>query len=100
MKSIISLFIISVLHFFIGIWLSIRSFGHVFSVVDSGRELTVIEKINYWVVEVLFFPIVTIFEKSSYEGTSGIAQYFPFILNSILWGIVIVFGYKLIFHRN
>jgi len=100
MKSIISVFVISALHFFVGIWLSIRSFGHVFSVFDSGRELTFLEKINYWVVEILFFPIVTIFESSSYEGTSEIAKYFPFILNSALWGIFIFFAYKLMFRRN
>jgi len=100
MKSIVLVFAISALHFFVGIWLSVRSFGHVFSVFDSGRELTSIEKINYWVVEILFFPIVTIFEKSNYEGTSAINQYTPFILNSLLWGISIVFAYKLFFHRN
>ena len=100
MKSIISVFTISALHFFVGIWLSIRSFGHVFSVFDSARELTLIEKINYWVVEILFFPIVTIFENSSYEGTSEIAKYFPFVWNSIFWGIFIVFAYRLIILRR
>ena len=100
MKSIILVFAISVLHYFVGIWLSVRSFGHVFSVFDSGRELTSIEKINYWVVEILFFPIVTVFEKSNFEGASAIEQYIPFILNSMLWGVFIVFTYKLFFHRN
>ena len=100
MKSIALVLIVSVLHFFIGLWLSFRSFGHVFSGFDDGRELTLIEKFNYWAIEILFFPVVTIFENSSYEGMSKIAQYFPFILNSVLWGILIVFGYKLISHKN
>ena len=100
MKSVTLVVIISILHFFISMWLSIKSFAHAFSYFDTGRELTIIEKINYWVVEILFFPIVTIFENSSYEGTSGVAQYIPFILNSMLWGIFIVFGCKLIFNRN
>lgn len=100
MKSIISVFSISALHFFVGIWLSVRSFGHVFSVFDSGRELTSIEIINYWIVEILFFPIVTIFEKSNYQAVSAIGQYIPFILNSMLWGIFIVLSFKLFFHRN
>ncbi len=100
MKSIILVFVISILHFFVGIWLSIRSFGHVFSVFDSGKDLTFMEKINYWVVEILFFPIVTLFEKSNYEGASSLGQYIPFILNSFLWGVFIVFTYKLLFNRN
>lgn len=100
MKSVILVILISALHFFISLWLSIKSFAHAFSFFDTGRELTIIEKINYWAVEILFFPIVTIFENSSYEGTSRIAEYFPFILNSILWGVFIIFGYKLIFHRR
>jgi len=100
MKSIILVFIVAILHFFISLWLSIKSFAHAFANFDTGRELSVIEKINYWAVEVLFFPLVTIFEKSSYEGKSEIAQYFPFILNSALWGIFIVFSYKLIFQRK
>ena len=100
MKFVILVVIISVLHFFISTWLSIKSFAHAFSFFDTGRELTIIEKINYWVVEILFFPIVTIFENSSYEGARGIAQYIPLILNSMLWGIIIVFGCKLILDRN
>jgi hypothetical protein len=100
MKSIILVFAISALHFFVGIWLSVRSFGHVFSVFDTGRELTSIEKINYWVVEILFFPIVTVFERSNYESASAIEEYIPFILNSILWGIFIVLSFKLFFNRN
>jgi len=100
MKSVILVVIISVLHFFISIWLSIKSFGHAFSFFDTGRELTIIEKINYWAVEILFFPIITIIENTSYEDMSGLAQYIPFILNSMLWGILIVFGFKLIFKRN
>jgi hypothetical protein len=100
MKSTILILAISALHFFISIWLSIKSFGHAFSFFDTGRELTHLEKLNYWVVEILFFPIVTIFERSSYEGSSEIAKYYPFALNSMLWGIFIFFAYKLIFRRN
>ncbi len=100
MKSVILVAIISVVHFFTSLWLSHKSFAHAFSFFDTGRELTVIEKINYWLVEILFFPVVTMFENSSYDGSSGVAQYVPFILNSMLWGIFIVFGCKLIYNRN
>ena len=100
MRSIILVVIASALHFFISIWLSIKSFAHTYSFIDTGRELTILEKINYWVVEILFFPIITIIEKTSYEDTSAITQYIPFALNSLLWGIFIVYGCKLIFYRN
>jgi len=100
MKSVILVFVISALHYFIGLWLSLKSFGHAFSVFDTGRELTLIEKINYLVVEILLFPIVTIIEATNYVGKGLISQYFPFMLNSMLWGIFIVFGHKIIFHRN
>ena len=100
MKSIILVFVISAVHYFISIWLSMKSFANVYAYFDTRRELTAIDDINNWVVEILFFPIVTIFENSSYEGASVVAQYIPFILNSMLWGIVIVFVYKLISNRN
>ena len=100
MKSLILVLTIAILHFVIGLWLSMKSFSHAFSVFDTGRELTLMEKINHLIVEVLFFPIVTIFETTNYEGRNVVAQYFPFMLNSILWGIFIAFGYKIIFHRS
>ena len=100
MKFIILAITISILHFMIGLWLSSKSFGHAFSVFDTGKKLSVLEKINNVVVEVLFFPIVTIFENTTYEGSNLIAQYFPFMLNSALWGILIVYGYNIILHRN
>ena len=100
MKSIAFIFAISVVHYFMSIWLSFNSFGHIYSSYDTGRGLTFLENINYWVVEILFFPIVTIFERSNFEGTSEIAKLFPFALNSGLWGIFIFFAYKSIFRKN
>ena len=100
MKQVILVIVISIFHFVIGIWLSIKSFGHAFSVFDTGRDLTLLEKINYIIVEILFFPIVLIFEKSSYEGQNIFAQYLPFILNSILWGVLITYGCYFILKIN
>lgn len=100
MKSIILVLTISIFHFMIGLWLSMKSFGHAFSAFDTGTELTMMEKINNLIVEVLFFPIVTIFENTAYEGTNVLAQYFPFMLNSAVWGILIVYGYNSIFYKN
>jgi len=45
MKSVISAFVISILHFVIGLWLSSKSHGSVVSAVNTGRELTFVEKI-------------------------------------------------------
>lgn len=100
MKPIILVVIISVFHYFISTWLSAKSFAHAYSFFDTGKELTILEKVNYWLVEILFFPMVIIFENSDYQGTNGLAQHLPFILNSLLWGIFIVFGCKLIFNGN
>lgn len=94
MKSVTLVVAIATLHFFVGLWLFAQSFGHVFSAFDTSRELTLIEQINYYLVEILFFPIVTIVETTKYEGTNIIAQYLPFILNSLLWGILIVFAWN------
>ncbi len=87
---------IQVTHFIVSLWLFAKSFAYAFSAFDTSRELTLIERINYFLVEILFFPIVTIFEATNYEGTSTIAQYFPFILNSMLWGIFIVIVWNVI----
>ena len=94
MKSIILVVAIATLHFFVGFWLFTKSFGHVFSAFDTGKELTLIEQINYYLVEIFFFPIVTIVEATKYDGENIIAQYLPFILNSVLWGILIVFAWN------
>ena len=94
MKSVILVVVIATLHFFVGLWLFAKSFGHIFSVFDTGRELTLIERINYYLVEILFFPIVTIVEATNYEGKNVIAQYLPFMLNSVLWGILIFFAWN------
>ncbi len=94
MKSVILVVAIATLHFFVGLWLFTKSFSHAFSVFDTGRELTLIERINYYLVEILFFPIVSLVEATNYEGTNIIAQYLPFILNSVLWGILIAFSWN------
>ena len=94
MKSVILIITIAALHLFVGLWLFSMSFGHVFSVFDTGREFTVLEQINYYLVEILFFPIVTIVEATNYEGKNAVTQYLPFILNSVLWGILIEFAWN------
>lgn len=76
MKSAVLALAIAIVHFVVGLWLSTKSFAHAFSAVDIGRQLTLIEKINYLVVEILFFPIITLFENTTYEGTTLFAQYF------------------------
>ena len=100
MKSVTIVLAISIFHFVLGLWLSIKSFSDVFSSFNTGRDLTLMGKITYIIVEVLFFPIVTMFEATNYEGASVVAQYFPFVLNSLFWGILIVFGCKIIFQKN
>ena len=100
MKSAFLALAISILHFVVGLWLFTKSFAYAFSAVDIGRQLTLIEKINYIVVEILLFPIVTLFENTTYEGTTLFTQYFPFMLNSALWGIFITYGYNIILYRN
>ena len=96
MRSVIVAVVVATLHFIVSLWLFAKSFGYVFTAFDTGRELTLIERINYFLVEILFFPIVTIFEATNYEGTNTITQYLPFILNSVLWGIFIVFVWSII----
>lgn len=91
---------ISIIHYLISVWLSTKSFAHAFHYFDTGKELKIMQIINYWLVEMLFFPIVTIFENSNYVGTSGVASQIPFILNSMLWGVFIVFVCRLIINRN
>ena len=100
MKSALLVVIISTIHFVAGLWLSIKSFSQTFSAFDMNRELTMLEKINYVIVEVLFFPVVTLFKTTDYEGENLITQYLPFVLNSALWGVCIVFGYKIITHKK
>ena len=100
MKTIALVLACSGIHFFISFWLSIRSFSHTFSAFDTGRDLTILEKINYIAVEILFFPVVTIFEKTTYDGSGIIGQYIPFIMNSTLWGLVLVYGYKFLIRKN
>ena len=100
MKSVISVFVISIIHLISGLWLSSKSFSSVVSAVNAHRELTFSEQINDLVADFLFFPIVTIFVNSTYEGTSLFTKYIPFILNSAFWGILIVYGYKIIFHNK
>ncbi len=100
MKSVISVLLITTVHFVIGLWLAMKSFGQVIAAYDANRELDNIEKIIYLIVEVMFFPIVTIFERTGYEGTTYVSQYFPFFLNSLFWGVIIIFGYNFIFHKE
>lgn len=100
MRSVISALVIALLHFVISLWLAMKSFGHVVAVYDANREFNIIEKVNYFIVEIMFFPIITILEKTSYEGATLVGQYLPFFLNSMLWGMLLVCGYNAIFHKK
>lgn len=97
MRSVTILIAASTLHFLIGLWISSKSFAYVFSSIDTGRELSITEKIYNFAVDLLFFPIVTIFINTGYEGSNLFTNYFPFIINSALWGIIIAYGCKIIF---
>lgn len=91
MKKKVYLVVITALHFILTIGLMLFSFSEVMSRFDDGIPPTVKTHLFYTGMSILSFPIVSLARlgPSIYPGLLG---YIPYILNSLLWAFVIVYG--------
>jgi ABC-type uncharacterized transport system permease subunit len=83
------IFIVAGIHFLLCFVFFFISFGISMDRFDTGRSLTLIERGIQGASEVLFFPLGTLFLSLAPKNIPNAAQYIPFILNSLLWGICV-----------
>ena len=96
MKTALVVIGVALLHFVISFMVFIATFGDSMRRFDTGESATVPMRFLALVSEVLHFPIVKVFEWLPLRWETTAAQYFPFVANSLLWGLSIVWvGRKL-----
>ena len=77
-------------HFFLHLILFTYTFASAMEKFESGGATTLIEKICQFLVSILQFPIVSIFDAIKHSGAlPSVLQYIPFVLNSGLWGMLL-----------
>ena len=85
---------IAAVHFVLCLSLLMLSFSDSMARFDTGEPLSTVGSVIYYTSEILAFPIVKLVEHSSLRLDSTIAQYLPFVANSLVWGWVVVFVFR------
>jgi len=99
MKKLICVLIVTLIH----VALSIAVFVFYFSMnmirSDLAVPVTVDEQLISLCGHILLFPIVTFVDRAwLYSRIPGVAGFVPFLLNSLIWGVVVCFLCDL-YHR-
>lgn len=85
---------IAVVHFVVSLAFLMSSFSDSMARFDTGDPRNIVGSVIYYTSEILAFPIVKLVEHSSLRLHSTIAQYLPFVANSLVWGWVVVFVFR------
>ncbi len=82
---------IAAVHFVVSFTLFMLAFSDSMARFDTGEPRNMIGSVIYYTSEFLAFPIVKLVERTGFPLHSTIVQYLPFLANSLLWGLFIVF---------
>ena len=86
--------LIALVHFFISRALFIWSFGLSMARFDMGKPATALEWFAEGVSNVLDFPIALLINQLPPAWFPGLVGYIPFVINSVVWGLVVWFVYS------
>lgn len=92
--SLIWIIVIAVVHFVVSLAFLMLSFSDSMARFDTGEPRNMMGSVIYYTSEILAFPIVKLVEHSGLQLHSTIAQYLPFVANSLVWGWVAVFVFR------
>lgn len=92
--SLIWIIVIAVVHFVVSLAFLMLSFSDSMARFDTGEPRNMMSSVIYYTSEILAFPIVKLVEHSGLQLHSTIAQYLPFVANSLVWGWVAVFVFR------
>ena len=87
LRSIFTILVLTVLHFFTCIFLLITVFGNSMGRLDKGGEPAFHERMLDIILSALLFPVEFILERLPSSAFPGLWGYIPFFLNSLLWGL-------------
>lgn len=92
MRKLLIILVLAACHFAASLAALFLTFGASMSRFDTGDAATTSEIVVEWAAAVLHFPLVFLTEAlSPIRSSSSLAQYAPFILNSLLWGVCIYY---------
>ena len=86
--------LIAIAHFIVSRVLFIWSFGLGMARFDTGQPATALERITEGASNVLDFPITLVVNQRPQDLMPGLVGYIPFVVNSLIWGLVIWFVYS------
>lgn len=85
---------IAIVHFVLSFVFLLLSFSDSMARFDTGEPRSMIGAAMYYTSELLAFPIVKLVELTGVRLHSTIAQYLPFVANSLVWGWLAVFVFR------
>ena len=86
--------LIAIAHFIVSRVLFIWSFGLGMARFDTGQPASARERTAEGASNVLDFPIRLIVDQLPPDLMPGLIGYIPFVVNSLIWGLVIWFVYS------
>lgn len=87
MRKLLIILILSACHFAASLAALFLTLGASMSRFDTGDSATTSEIVVEWMAAVLRFPLVLLTEALvPIRSSSSLAEYMPFVLNSLLWG--------------
>lgn len=90
-RPLIWIIAIAAVHFVVSLALLMLSFSDSMARFDTGEPRSMMGSVIYYTSELLAFPIVKFVEHTGLQFHSTIAQYIPFLVNSLIWGWFVVF---------
>jgi hypothetical protein len=99
-RKAIAILILALLHAALSFGIFLLAFGRGMSRFDTGNSPTVLERVLDAAALVLYFPFMHLAQLAPKGWFSGLWGYFPLLINSSLWAVVLVCVYCLLRGRR
>lgn len=90
-RPVVWIIAIAVVHFALSLAFLMLSFSDSMARFDTGEPRSMLGSVIYYTSELLAFPIVKIVQHTRLQFHSTFSQYIPFVVNSLVWGWIVVF---------
>ncbi len=100
MNKVLIIFALAAVHFALSLAFFLLSFAGSMSRFDAASESSIFARIVDALAYVLLFPVVQLAVRSGGGWMTGLTGYVPFVVNSLLWAIVLYFIINFFAHRQ
>lgn len=93
-RKLLAIAVVASVHAALSLGAFLIGFGHTMARFETGAPPTLSERVIDAAILILFFPVVHLARQAPHGWFSGLWGYVPFLLNSAVWAVLVVYAWQ------